>query len=73
MTFWIFESELSVDVNWPAYAGKKKQASWYVLAAKLLAQNGVKIFMHGGPANIRQAANTQDKYANPSTYQWPTR
>lgn len=37
-----------VDVNWPAYAGKKKQPSWYVLAALLLAQNGVRILMHGG-------------------------
>lgn len=37
-----------VDVTWPAYAGKKKQPSWYVLAAKLLSQNGVRIFMHGG-------------------------
>ena len=36
------------DVNWPAYAGKKKQPSWYVLAAKLLAQNGIRVLMHGG-------------------------
>ncbi|TCS42491.1 glycosyl transferase family protein [Reinekea marinisedimentorum] len=40
--------ECSVDVNWPAYAGKKKQPSWYMLAAKLLAENGIKILMHGG-------------------------
>ena len=37
-----------VDVNWPAYAGKKKQPSWYLLAARLLAQNGISIFIHGG-------------------------
>lgn len=38
----------SVDVNWPAYAGKKKQPSWYLLAARLLARNGISIFIHGG-------------------------
>lgn len=37
-----------VDVNWPAYAGKKRQPSWYILAAKLLSQNNISIFMHGG-------------------------
>lgn len=43
-----FTSDLVIDINWPAYAGKKKQASWYLLAAKVLAQNGYKIFIHGG-------------------------
>ncbi|MBU2863240.1 glycosyl transferase family protein [Reinekea forsetii] len=37
-----------VDVCWPAYAGKKRQPSWYLLAAKLLAKNNVSILMHGG-------------------------
>ncbi|TXR53467.1 glycosyl transferase family protein [Reinekea thalattae] len=38
----------AIDINWPAYAGKKKQPSWYLLAAKLLANNGLKILIHGG-------------------------
>lgn len=37
-----------IDINWPAYAGKKKQPSWYLLSAKLLAQNGCRILLHGG-------------------------
>ncbi|EAR09669.1 glycosyl transferase family protein [Reinekea blandensis] len=37
-----------VDVNWPAYAGKKKQPSWYLLAARLLADNGIRVLLHGG-------------------------
>ena len=36
-----------VDVDWPAYAGKKRQLPWFVLAALLLAENGVRVFMHG--------------------------
>lgn len=39
--------QFDVDVNWPAYAGKKKQPSWYIAAAKLLAQNGLRVFIHG--------------------------
>ncbi|MEQ8193142.1 MAG: glycosyl transferase family protein [Rhodospirillales bacterium] len=36
-----------VDLDWPAYAGKKRQLPWFILAALLLAQNGVRICMQG--------------------------
>ncbi len=42
---------LSVDLDWPTYAGKKRHLPWYLLAAKCLAQNGVRILMHGGGAH----------------------
>jgi len=29
------------------YAGKRRQLPWFILSTLLLAQNGVKIFMHG--------------------------
>lgn len=35
-------------IDWPAYAGKRKQPSWYVLAAWALARNGYPVLMHGG-------------------------
>jgi anthranilate phosphoribosyltransferase len=37
-----------IDINWPAYAGKKKQPSWYILSALLLAKNGYSVLLHGG-------------------------
>lgn len=37
----------TVDLDWSSYAGKKRQLPWYLLAALLLAQNGIRIFMHG--------------------------
>ncbi|GGX53040.1 glycosyl transferase family protein [Saccharospirillum salsuginis] len=37
-----------IAIDWPAYAGKRKQPSWYVLAALALARGGYPIFMHGG-------------------------
>ncbi len=41
----------TADVDWPSYAGKKKHSPWYLLAALLLAESGIRIIMHGGPAH----------------------
>ena len=38
---------LETDLDWPCFAGKKRQPPWLLLAAKLLAANGVKILLHG--------------------------
>lgn len=37
----------TVDLDWASYSGKKRQLPWYLLAALLLAQNGVTICMQG--------------------------
>ena len=42
---------LTVDIDWPSYAGKKRHLPWYLLAAKCLAGNGIRVFMHGGGAH----------------------
>ncbi|OLF53224.1 glycosyl transferase family protein [Pseudomonas chlororaphis] len=39
---------IAVDLDWPSYAGKKRHLPWFLLAAKCLAQNGVRILLHGG-------------------------
>lgn len=36
-----------VSINWPAYAGKKRQLPWFLLAALTLARQGYPVFMHG--------------------------
>jgi len=38
---------ISADVDWSSYAGKRRQHPWYLLAALTLADNGIKVFMHG--------------------------
>ncbi len=48
------------DVDWPSYAGKKKHHPWYLLAARLLARNGVRVFMHGGPAHTPERHYTDE-------------
>ncbi|AUG03012.1 glycosyl transferase family protein [Pseudomonas sp. 09C 129] len=42
---------IKVDLDWPSYAGKKRHLPWFLLAAKCLAQNGVRILLHGGGAH----------------------
>jgi anthranilate phosphoribosyltransferase len=48
-----------VDLDWPSYADAHKQLPYFILAARLLAENGVRVLMHGiegeGPAGTRQA------------------
>jgi len=36
-----------VRIDWPAYAGKRRQLPWFVLSALLLAGNGHAVLMHG--------------------------
>lgn len=38
---------LGSDLDWPCFAGKKRQPPWLLLAAKVLAANNVKVFLHG--------------------------
>ncbi len=53
------DSTPAVDLDWPSYADRHKQLPYFVLAAKLLADAGVRILMHGisgeGPATTRAA------------------
>ncbi len=36
-----------VDLDWSSYAGKSRRLPWFVLSTWLLAQNGVRVLMHG--------------------------
>ncbi|MCZ4293209.1 glycosyl transferase family protein [Vibrio sinaloensis] len=40
---------LGADIDWPCYAGKRASAGqpWHLLAAKLLANDGYKVLLHG--------------------------
>jgi anthranilate phosphoribosyltransferase len=42
---------IAVDIDWPTYAGKKRHLPWYLLAARCLANNGLRIMIHGGGAH----------------------
>lgn len=37
----------TVDLDWSSYAGKRRHLPWFILSTLLLAENGIKVFMHG--------------------------
>ena len=39
--------EIAVDLDWPSYADSHKQLPYFLLAARLLAQSGTRVLMHG--------------------------
>ena len=45
--FFHFQNSVHVDLDWSSYAGKRRHLPWFLLAALLLVENGVTIFMHG--------------------------
>jgi anthranilate phosphoribosyltransferase len=52
-----------VDLDWSSYAGKRRHLPWFLLSALLLADNGVRIFMHGAPGPAASRLYTQDMLA----------
>lgn len=52
-----------VDLDWASYAGKRRQLPWYVLSAWLLAQQGVKVLMHGLPGGDPKRCYVPDALA----------
>lgn len=38
---------LHADIDWPVYAGKRRQLPWFLLASLALAQQGKRVVMHG--------------------------
>lgn len=39
--------DVDIDLDWPAYAGKRNELPWFLLTALALANHGVKVVMHG--------------------------
>lgn len=49
-----------VHLDWSSYAGKRRQLPWFLLAALLLAQTGMRIFMHGAEGHTPGRLYTRD-------------
>jgi len=49
-----------VDLDWSSYAGKRRHLPWFLLSALLLADNGIKVFMHGATGPSVDRVYTQD-------------
>ncbi len=51
---------LKVDLDWSSYAGKRRHLPWYLFSVICLAQNGMKIFMHGASGHTADRIYTED-------------
>ncbi|MEN8169711.1 MAG: glycosyl transferase family protein [Pseudomonadota bacterium] len=49
-----------VDLDWSSYAGKKRVLPWYLLATLLMADSGIRIFMHGASGHTPGRIYTKD-------------
>lgn len=52
--------QLHVDLDWSTYAGKKRQLPWFILVALLLAEAGIRVFMHGARGHTPERIYTED-------------
>ena len=51
---------LKVDLDWSSYAGKRRHLPWFLLSVLLLAENDIKIFMHGAKGTTDNRIYTED-------------
>jgi anthranilate phosphoribosyltransferase len=50
----------AVDIDWPSYAGKARRAPLFILAALLLAEQGLTVAMHGAEGHTANRLFTED-------------
>ncbi len=46
-SFALPQTPIQIDLDWSSYAGKRRHLPWFLLSTLLLAQNDVRVFMHG--------------------------
>ncbi|NOQ65348.1 MAG: glycosyl transferase family protein [Methyloprofundus sp.] len=50
----------SADLDWSAYAGKRRHLPWFMLTSFLLAENDIKVLMHGSASHSENRVFAQD-------------
>ena len=50
----------TADLDWSAYAGKRRHLPWFILSSLLLAENGIKVLMHGSASHSESRLFVQD-------------
>ena len=54
-----FSPGVKVDLDWSSYAGKRRHLPWFLLSTLLLAENGIKVFMHGAGGHTQGRLYTE--------------
>jgi anthranilate phosphoribosyltransferase len=55
-----YKPSLAVDLDWSSYAGKRRHLPWFLLSTLLLAENGIKVFMHGAGGHAQGRIYTEN-------------
>jgi len=65
-SFKIPANAIQIDLDWSSYAGKRRHLPWFLLSTLLLAENGVRVFMHGAGGHTEGRIYTHNvlKYLN---------
>ncbi|MBT5825836.1 MAG: glycosyl transferase family protein [Gammaproteobacteria bacterium] len=50
----------TADLDWSAYAGKRRHLPWFILSSLLLSENDIKVLMHGSAAHSASRVFAQD-------------
>jgi len=59
-TFQLSPNTTKVDLSWSSYAGKRRHLPWFILSALLLAENNVRVFMHGAEGHTAGRLYTRE-------------
>lgn len=52
--------DVSADIIWPSYAGKRRQPLWYLLSMQLIKDAGYSILMHGSHSHTNDRQFSAD-------------
>lgn len=54
------EKPLDIDLDWSSYAGKRRHLPWFILSILLLAENNIKVFIHGAGGQTENRIYTEE-------------
>jgi len=52
-------ANIRVDIDWSSYAGKRRHPPWFILALQLLADEGIRTFIHGAEGHTPRRLYTR--------------
>ena len=54
--------DITVDIDWSSYAGKRKQLPWFIASLLILADNGKRIFIHAAKGHTHGRLYTENVF-----------
>lgn len=64
---------LTVDIDWSSYAGKRRHAPWFFFSLLLLADAGLRVFVHGAEGHTPERiylTSVMEAFGFPVAHDW---